>query len=230
MAALASKSQRARPARWVRAHSGRRSQLHQGIRPPQSGLWLSAGVVVEPWEPEAELSLPDHPRRARRAAAWLTAGIVRSSEGVLYGVMLVGVLLAVEDARHETYAETIAAAAIVIVIYWWARVYTHVLSVRLHTRETLGRRLMWRSAVHELPVVEGATVQVLVLIVAWATGVSLATGVKATAAAMIVSIVGLEIAAGWRTESRSRSVWLSGVAGAVIGLGVVGVKVVLQLH
>lgn len=185
---------------------------------------------MEPGEPAAELSLTDHPRPIRRAAAWLASGIFGNAEGALYGVMLIGVLLAAEDAHHETYAETIASAAIVILIYWWTRIYTHVLSVRLQTRETLGRGLMWRSAVHELPVVEGAIVQVLVLLVSWVTGVSLATGVKATAAAMVVSIVGLEIAAGWRTGSRKRSVWFSGVVGAVIGLGVVGVKVVLQLH
>jgi amino acid permease len=185
---------------------------------------------VEPWEPAPEPSITDHPRRVRRAGAWLASGIVRNAEGALYGVMLVGVLLAAEDAHHETYAETIAVAAIVIGIYWWARIYTHVLGVRLDTREPLGRELIWRSAVHELPVVEGASVQVLVLLVAWITGVSLATGVKATVAATVVSVVALEIAAGWRTGSRGRSVWFSGVAGAVIGLGVVGVKVVLQLH
>jgi len=138
------------------------------------------------------------------------------------------VLLATEDARHETYGETVAAMSIVLVLYWLSRLYTHLLGVRLRTKELLGRTLIWRSAVHELPVIEGAVTQMIVLVVAWATGVSLTSGVNATIAATVATIVVLEIAAGWRTKPRHAGIWLRVALGALMGLAVVAVKVVLH--
>ncbi len=141
---------------------------------------------------------------------------------------MIGVLLASEDARHETYGETIAAVSTVVALYWVTRLYTHLLGVRLRTKEPLGPTLIWRSAVHELPVVEGAVTQLIVLVVAWAAGVSLTSGVNATIAATVISMVVLEIAAGWRTEPRHAAVWLRVALGILMGLAVVAVKVVLH--
>ena len=164
----------------------------------------------------------------RRAATWLAPLAAENAEGAVYGVLLIGVLLATEDAHHETYGETIAAMSIVLVLYWLSRLYTHLLGVRLRTKEPLGSTLIWRSAVHELPVIEGAVTQMIVLVVAWATGVSLTSGVNATIAATVVSIVVLEIAAGWRTEARHAAIWPRVALGALMGLAVVAVKVVLH--
>ena len=166
--------------------------------------------------------------RVRRAAAWLASLAAENAEGAVYGVLLIGVLLATEDAHHETYGETIGAMSIVVVLYWLTRLYTHVLGVRLHTQEPLGRTLVWRSAVHELPVIEGAVTQMIVLLLAWATGVSLTSGIRATIAATVISIVVLEIVAGWRTRPRHASIWFRVGAGILMGLAVVAVKAVLH--
>lgn len=166
--------------------------------------------------------------RVRRATGWLASVAAENAEGAVYGVLLIGVLLATEDTHHETYGETIAAMSIVIVLYWLSRLYTHLLGVRLRTKELLGRTLIWRSAVHELPVIEGAVTQMIVLLVAWATGVSLTGGVNATIAATVISMVVLEIAAGWRAEPRPAAIWLRVALGVLMGLAVVAVKVVLH--
>ncbi len=151
-----------------------------------------------------------------------------NAEGAVYGVLLIGVVLATEDAGHETYGETIAAVSMVVVLYWVTRLYTHLLGVRLRTKDPLGPALIWRSAVHELPVIEGAVTQMIVLLVAWATGVSLTGGVNVTIAATVISMVVLEIAAGWRQEPRGGGIWLRVALGILMGLAVVAVKVVLH--
>jgi hypothetical protein len=68
----------------------------------------------------------------------------------------------------------------------------------------------------------------IVLVVAWAMGASLTSGVNATIAASAISMVVLEIAAGWRTEPRRAVIWLRVALGVVMGLAVVAVKLVLH--
>jgi hypothetical protein len=190
--------------------------------PPESAgtvLQAAEGVTGPP---------PATTGRVRRAAAWLAAVAADNAEGAVYGVLLIGVLLATENTRHETYGETMAAVAVVVALYWVTRLYTHLLGVRLRTKEPLGPTLIWRSAVHELPVIEGAVTQMIVLVVAWAMGASLTSGVNATIAASAISMVVLEIAAGWRTEPRRAVIWLRVALGVVMGLAVVAVKLVLH--
>ena len=142
---------------------------------------------------------------------------------------MVGVLLAAEDANRETYGETIGAVAIVLVLYSLTGLYTHILGVRLRTQQPLARALIKQSLVHELPLIEGGVTPVVVLVVAWASGASVNGGVTAAVVATAISIVALEIAAGWRTRPRGPSIWLRVVAGALGGLAVLGVKVVLHV-
>lgn len=168
------------------------------------------------------------PRRIRRLAAWLVAVAAGNAEGAVYGTVMIGVLLAAEDARRETYAETIGATAVVVVLYWMTSLYTHILGVRLRTHERLGGAIFWRSLVHELPVIEGAVIPVGVLALAWATGAPLTSGVRAAVYATAISIVVLEIAAGRGSQPGGASVWLRATAGALAGLAVVAVKVILH--
>lgn len=172
---------------------------------------------------------PSGPRRLARAAAWLAAAAAANAEGAVYGAVMIGVLLAAEDPGKETYAETIGATAIVAVLYWLTSLYTHILGVRLRTQEPLRGGLIRRSVVHEFPIIEGAVVPVVVLVFAWATGSSLSSGVRAAVFATAISIVVLEIAAGWRAQPRGPSLWLRAAAGALAGLAVVAVKVVLHV-
>jgi hypothetical protein len=153
--------------------------------------------------------------RPPRAVAWLLTVAAANAEGTVYGTLLIGVLLAAEDAGREGYPETIG----VLVLYWLASLYTHTLGLRLSRRERLNVKLICRSCVHELPIIEGALIPVLALLVAWAAGATVASAVTAALWAAAGSIVTFEVVAGWLTRLRPHDLWLQGGAGAVQGVG-----------
>ncbi len=195
--------------------------------PPAQRLPPDGASSLSP--PPKDVAAPAAQRGIRRAAAWLAAAAASNAEGAVYGAVMIGVLLAAEDARQETYAETIAATAIVVALYWMTSLYTHILGIRLRTNEPLNGSLIRRSMVHEFPVIEGAVSPVVVLVLAWATGASVTRGVRVAVFATAISIVVLEVAAGWRAKPRGQTIWLRATMGAIAGLGIVGLKVVLHV-
>jgi hypothetical protein len=167
------------------------------------------------------------PGRSRRAVARLLSITAQNAEGAVYGTVMVGVLFAAEDARRVGYRETIEAAALVLVLYWLTAFYAHNLGGRLQMRESVNLWTVWRSCVHELPLIEGALIPVIALLVAWAAGASVTGGVTAAVWATAATIVVLEVAAGRRARLRPTGLWLQTVAGALLGLAIVGLKLIL---
>ena len=55
----------------------------------------------------------------------------------IYGLITVGALLAAETAQSETYAETVVAVVITLLIYWLAHSYADLTSWRLEASESL---------------------------------------------------------------------------------------------
>ena len=165
--------------------------------------------------------------RRRRAVSRLLSVAAENAEGAVYGTVMIGVLLAAEDARRETYSEAIGAAALVLVIYWLTSFYADILGFRLQTHERLSVPLLWRAFVHEFPVIEGAVVPLLALLIAWAAGATVIGGVTVGLWTTVVSLVTLEVAAGWQAGVRSASLWLQAGAGAALGVAIVGLKLVL---
>jgi hypothetical protein len=140
---------------------------------------------------------------------------------------MIGVLLAAEDARHAGYPATLEAAVVVVALYLLTRLYTQTLGMRLRGREPLSASLVWRSCVHELPIVEGAVIPILALLVAWAAGFNVGSGVTAALWVTAVVVVVLEVLAGWRARERRR-LWPQAVAGASMGLVLISLKLVLH--
>jgi hypothetical protein len=167
-------------------------------------------------------------RRPRRAAERLACVAVENAGGAVHGTVMVGVLLAAEDSHREGYPETIGAAAVVLALYWLMSLYTHTLGIRLRTRGRLSRRLLWHSCTYELAVVEGAFVPVLALLIAWMAGATVSSGVTVALWATVVSLVTLEVAAAWRARMRPQEAWLQAALGAVMGLAIIALKLILH--
>jgi prepilin signal peptidase PulO-like enzyme (type II secretory pathway) len=166
--------------------------------------------------------------RVPRIGGRLVGIALAHAGGAVYGAVMVGVLLASEDARREGYGATIEAAVVVLALYWLTNLYAHTLGERMQRREHLHLKLFWRSCVHELPTVEGAMIPVAVLLVTWAASLPVTSGVNAALWSSAATVVVLEVAAGWRSRRGSGDLWLQIGAGAVMGLTLVGLKLVLH--
>jgi hypothetical protein len=138
------------------------------------------------------------------------------------------VLFAAEDAPRVGYPETIEAAAIVLALYWLTGFYAHELAIRVQRREQVHLRLLWRSCLHELTVIEGGLIPVLAVLVAWAAGATVAVGVTAAVWTTAATIVALEVAAGCRARPGPKRLLLQASVGVAMGLAIVVLK--LMLH
>jgi hypothetical protein len=167
-------------------------------------------------------------RRTRRATGWLARVAVDNAGGAVYGTVMVGVLLAAADTHREGYPETIGAAVVVLALYWLMSLYTHTLGNRLRTGGRLNLKLLWHSCAHELAIVEGAFVPVLALLIAWVAGATVASGVTVALWATALSVVILEVAAAWRARLRPHEVWLQAAVGAIMGLAIIALKLILH--
>ena len=174
------------------------------------------------------------PSGARSAAAHVGAVVLRWLEpddnpsGVVYGTILVGAVLATEVTRRETYADTVGATALVLVLYWLAHTYAAVVGDRLAERQVLTARRLWRAFTHEAALMKGAAIPVALLGMLWAASVSLETAVNAALWTCAADLALFEVAA----TVRSRATGVLRVAelalGLTLGAGILLVRVVLH--
>jgi hypothetical protein len=147
---------------------------------------------------------------------------------LLYGTIGVGALLAGETAQRETYAETVGALVLALVLYWAVHAYADYTEMRFE--QTLPLRLgqFMRTMIEELAILTGAAIPVITLVIWWVFGAPLTSAVSAgiwTAAAVIVII---EVAAGVRAGQSGRELAVQTLVGAMLGLLVIAIKLVLH--
>ena len=149
-------------------------------------------------------------------------------QGAVYGTVAIGVLFAAEDARRVGYAETIEGAAIVLAIYWLTGFYAHELAIRVQRAEQVNLKLLGRSCLHELTVIEGGLIPLLAVLIAWAAGATVAVGVAAAVWTTAATIIALEVAAGVRSRPGPKRLLLQASVGVAMGAAIVLLK--LMLH
>jgi hypothetical protein len=147
---------------------------------------------------------------------------------VVYGIITVGALLAAESAKRETYVDTVAAVAIALLLYWLAHAYSEFAAHRLEQKQPLTLGGLARTLVREAMSIAGAAVPLLALLIGWVAGVSLTDAVTAavwTSGAMIVTV---EVVAGVRAELSASALTVQAAVGALFGLLVIALKVILH--
>lgn len=159
---------------------------------------------------------------------WTWVLPARNPSGAIYGVIVVGALLAGESGRHETYGETVGSAAIATVLYWLAHAYAGLLGRRLAHGERLSAGALWRALVHDWSLVRGAGLPLIVLVIAWATGASQTTAVTAALWSAAIGLLALELLAGLRARAAPGELALDAAVGLAMGLAVLGMKVLLH--
>ncbi len=148
--------------------------------------------------------------------------------GLIYGTIVVATLLAAESARSETYARTIGGVVVALVLYWLAHSYAAFTGERLERGEPFRYPALARTASHELAVLYGAALPLLVLLIFWATGNRLATGVTAAIWSAVAMIVAAEVTIGIRADLKGGELARQTSVGALLGVLVLALRLVLH--
>ena len=147
---------------------------------------------------------------------------------MVYGVITVGALMAAESGHHESYADLVGSAFIASALYWLLHAYSYVLGRRLQTRERLRPSTLMYGLAEESPILTGAAIPLLALLIAWVAGASQETGVTAALWTAVVSLVLFELVAGIRSRASAGELALEVGVGLAMGLAILGLRIVLH--
>jgi hypothetical protein len=182
----------------------------------------NAPIAAEPTPPHGLRHI------ASRAIDWILPE--KNPTGAVYGTMIVGAVLATESAGRETLVETVTAVALALGLYWLAHAYAATLGQRLDNQTPLSTAALRRALVRDFAIVRGAIAPILALLIAAAAGASLATAVLAAVWTSAVLIVTFEVVAATRAQMRGRELIVQVCVGAIMGLAIIALRVVMHWH
>jgi hypothetical protein len=175
---------------------------------------------------------PDHePRLVHRGVLSTLLWWIDPEEnpsGLVYGTVAVGAVLAAESTRRDTFPDTIGATVLILCLYWMAHAYATVTGDRLQSRETLSARRLWRSFLHEATILKGAALPIAVLLVLWATPVTLSTAVTAALGTSAVLLALIESVTAFRSHLSASETAVQVLLGSLLGAGILLVRVLLH--
>jgi len=163
---------------------------------------------------------------AKKVADWIEPD--DNPAGVVYGTMIVGAVLATESAKRETLLGTLGATVLVLLLYWLAHSYASTLGERLENDAPLRPSALLRTLAHEQAIVHGASIPIAALLIASAAGASLATAVLVAAWTSAGTVVLLELISALRAHLRGIEMVTQVCAGALMGLTIIALRVVLH--
>ena len=166
-----------------------------------------------------------HGRLARVADRIAPAG---NPARVVYGLVVAGALLAAESGLQESHLDTVASVVIAVAVYWLAHAYAAVLGRRLSAHERPTPTALMRALGEESAILRGATLPLLVLVLAWAAGATQQTAVTAALWSTAASLVALELIAGVRSRATPGELALDVCVGTAMGLAIIALKIVLH--
>jgi hypothetical protein len=183
--------------------------------------------IEEPATPAPSQSPDTNPH------SWADRAIDRIGPGtnparLVYGVLAIGALLAAESGSHESYLDTVGSAVIALWLYWLAHSYADVLGHRLQTHERLSVTVLRRALRDEATILVGAALPLLALLVAWALGAALTTGVEVALWTSVACLIAIELLAGIRARATPGELVLEAGIGLTMGLAIIALKVVLH--
>jgi hypothetical protein len=161
----------------------------------------------------------------------VVADIIEPDEnpaGAVYGTITCGALLAAETGRQESVLRTAAAVAVALVLYGIAHGYAQAVGERLDEAVPMTVARLRRVALHEVSLLRGAAIPLLALVIAGLVGAGDDTSVTAGLVAAAATLVALELIAGLRARLRRWELVAHLVVGAVLGVGILAVRVLLH--
>ena len=170
------------------------------------------------------------PPAQRPDASWGTriiALILENPGDAIYGAIAVGALLAAETPRRETYAKTVAAVMITLLLYWLAHSYADLAGERLRSGARLTARGLLATMLRELPILRPA-IPLATLPICWIAGTGLSAAVLAAVWTSAGIVLAIELAAGLRGRLRGRQLLSQAFVGALLGSLIILLRGVLH--
>lgn len=149
--------------------------------------------------------------------------------GLVYGVLAVATVIAAESTRQETFQALLEASAVTLGMYWLAHAYSHHWGSRFQMTVTRwGVSEFMTSMVYESAILAGGLLPVVALMVAWAAGSNLQTGVTATLWCAGAELALLEVGVGVKNRLPPLDLAAQSLVGVLLGLGVLMLRVLLH--
>lgn len=146
----------------------------------------------------------------------------------IYGVVVIGALMAAESGHHESYLDALLSAAIAASIYWLAHAYAEVLARRLRTRRRLSPGALREALAHERALLAGAALPMAALAVAGLSGADAETAVTAALWTSVAALAVLEGVAGVRAGASRGELAIEVAVGLALGVAIIALKIILH--
>jgi hypothetical protein len=156
--------------------------------------------------------------------------LISNPAAAIYGTITVGALLAAEGGQHDTYAETILALLLAMVMYWIAHAYSAYAGLRYEEGARVSLKGLGIALVHELPILGGAALPLVVLVGFGIGGAALGTAITAAVWTAAVVIAAIEVIAAVRADLRGGDLLIQSAIGIGLGTLVVVINALLRHH
>lgn len=144
----------------------------------------------------------------------------------VYGALIIGAVLDAESQKLETFGETIAGVVITMVLLWLAHAYAQITGHRLEKGEHLSFGLVANKMAHELPILTGAALPLLAVVISWAAGATLDNALSAGVWTAAATLVAANVVAGVRANLSGADLVFQTSIGAFLGLGILVLKLI----
>ena len=154
---------------------------------------------------------------------------------MIYGIVIVGSVIAVESAAHPSAAGETFATVLVLIIYWMAHAYSEMMGERFRTSRPLDWGHAKATLRHEAAIMRGASLPIVAMIVAMIVAVIAAVIAGATAdttawvgiIAAMLSLSCVALLGGMRAHLRPWPLAAQALVGIVFGVAIGGVRAML---
>jgi len=157
---------------------------------------------------------------------WLI-GVDEHPSGVVYGLIIVGSVVAAESVHPGDSWSDIFAAIVVLFIYWMAHSYAEVMGKRLESPDRIGVEQIKAVLGKEWAIMRGAVIPVLVMAIFAIFGAHSIRVDEAGIIAAVVTLVLFTMLAGFRAHLRPIAIVAQAIVGLVFGVAIALMRAVL---
>lgn len=165
-------------------------------------------------------------KRVRGSLLWWLVPEEKAADGI-YGLILVGALMAAEGSKRESHLEAVGSVLIALLIYWAAHAYSDALGEHVKG-EALTFRVFTQGVRHGWPIVRGITLPMLALLLSWLAGASTQTALSAAVWTTVGELIVVELLVGLRAKAGTLELLLDCCVGAGIGGAILALRALLH--